>query len=88
MVAFRIVIPIYMVMTLSQFITYLLMLVVGEKENKIREGMRIIGLIDSVYWYISFASLLYYNIYMFHILFHEIKCIPGPHGSSCMLVSF
>lgn len=42
--------PMYMVMTLSQFITYLLMFVVGEKEKKIREGMRIMGLKDSVYW--------------------------------------
>lgn len=47
---FRVIMPMYMVMTLSQFITYLLMFVVGEKEKKIREGMRIMGLKDSVYW--------------------------------------
>lgn len=50
LVIFRVIMPMYMVMTLSQFITYLLMFVVGEKENKIREGMRIMGLKDSVYW--------------------------------------
>ncbi|CAK1541868.1 unnamed protein product [Leptosia nina] len=50
LVIFRVIMPMYMVMTLSQFITYLLMLVVGEKEKKIREGMRIMGLKDSVYW--------------------------------------
>lgn len=50
MVAFRLVIPIYMVMALSQFITYLLILIVSEKENHIKEGLKIMGLRDSVYW--------------------------------------
>lgn len=50
MVAFRVVIPLYMEMALSQFITYLLILIVGEKENKIKEGMKIMGLRDSVFW--------------------------------------
>lgn len=50
MLAFRVVIPLYMVLALSQFITYLLILIVGEKENKIKEGMKIMGLKDSVFW--------------------------------------
>ncbi|CAK1589994.1 unnamed protein product [Parnassius mnemosyne] len=50
LVIFRVIMPMYMVMTLSQFITYLLMFVVGEKEKKIREGMRIMGLKDTAYW--------------------------------------
>lgn len=50
MVAFRVVIPLYMVIALSQFITYLLILIVGEKENEIKEGMKIMGLKDSVFW--------------------------------------
>ncbi|XP_011146554.1 ABC transporter A family member 1 isoform X4 [Harpegnathos saltator] len=50
MVAFRVVIPLYTVLALSQFITYLLILIVGEKENKIKEGMKIMGLNDSVFW--------------------------------------
>ncbi|EEB12939.1 predicted protein [Pediculus humanus corporis] len=50
MVAFRVIIPLYMVMALSQFITYLLILIVGEKEKKIKEGMKIMGLKDSVFW--------------------------------------
>lgn len=53
MVAFRLVIPIYMVMALSQFITYLLILIVGEKENHIKEGMKIMGLRDSVFWSVT-----------------------------------
>lgn len=50
MVAFRVVIPLYTVLALSQFITYLLILIVGEKEKKIKEGMKIMGLNDSVFW--------------------------------------
>jgi ATP-binding cassette, subfamily A (ABC1), member 5 len=42
LVAFRLVIPIYMVMALSQFITYLLILIVGEKEKHIKEGLKIV----------------------------------------------
>ncbi|XP_035731949.1 ABC transporter A family member 1-like isoform X2 [Vespa mandarinia] len=50
MLAFRVIIPLYMVLALSQFITYLLILIVGEKENRIKEGMKIMGLKDSVFW--------------------------------------
>ncbi|XP_076675043.1 cholesterol transporter ABCA5 isoform X2 [Andrena cerasifolii] len=50
MLAFRVVIPLFMVLALSQFVTYLLILIVGEKENKIKEGMKIMGLKDSVFW--------------------------------------
>lgn len=50
MLLFRLVIPAYLVMSLSQFVTYLLMLVVSEKEKKIKEGMKIMGLRDSVFW--------------------------------------
>ncbi|XP_065201451.1 uncharacterized protein LOC135832246 isoform X2 [Planococcus citri] len=49
-ILFRLVIPAYLVMSLSQFVTYLLMLVVTEKEKKIKEGMKIMGLKDSVFW--------------------------------------
>ena len=52
MLAFRVVVPLYMVVALSQFITYLLILIVGEKEKKIKEGMKIMGLHDSVFWYV------------------------------------
>lgn len=67
LVAFRLVIPIYMVMALSQFITYLLILIVGEKEKHIKEGLKIMGLRDSVFWlswfiiygvFVAFLSLL------------------------------
>lgn len=61
LVAFRLAIPIYMVMALSQFITYLLILIVGEKENHIKEGMKIMGLRDSVYW---LAWFLIYSLFV------------------------
>ena len=46
----RFLVPLYMVMTLSQFIVSLLTLIVGEKEKKIKEGLRMMGLKDSIYW--------------------------------------
>lgn len=67
LVAFRLVIPIYMVAALSQFITYLLILIVGEKEKHIKEGLKIMGLRDSVFWlswfiiygvFVAFLSLV------------------------------
>ncbi|XP_023723147.1 ATP-binding cassette sub-family A member 5 isoform X3 [Cryptotermes secundus] len=66
MVAFRVLIPLYMVMALSQFITYLLILIVGEKEKKIKEGMKIMGLRDSVFW------LSWFIIYGIFVLFLTI----------------
>ena len=50
MLVLRFLVPFYMVLTLSQFIMYLLTLIVGEKERKIKEGLRMMGLRDSVYW--------------------------------------
>jgi len=47
---FHMVIPIYVVIALSQFITYLLVQLVGEKERKIKEGMKIMGLRELVFW--------------------------------------
>ncbi|XP_037043268.1 ATP-binding cassette sub-family A member 9-like [Bradysia coprophila] len=64
MVAFRVVIPIYMVMALSQFITYLLILIVGEKENHIKEGLKIMGLRDSVFW---LAWFIIYGVFVFFL---------------------
>ncbi|XP_012287761.1 ATP-binding cassette sub-family A member 5 isoform X2 [Orussus abietinus] len=62
MLAFRVVIPLYMVLALSQFITYLLILIVGEKENKIKEGMKIMGLKDSVFW---LSWFIIYSVFVF-----------------------
>ncbi|XP_036138839.1 ABC transporter A family member 1 [Monomorium pharaonis] len=62
MLAFRVVVPLYMVLALSQFITYLLILIVGEKENKIKEGMKMMGLIDSVFW---LSWFIIYSIFVF-----------------------
>ncbi|CAG9854771.1 unnamed protein product [Phyllotreta striolata] len=60
--AFRMIIPLYMVMAMSQFITYLMMLIVGEKEKKIKVGMMIMGLRDVVYW---LSWFIYYVCFVF-----------------------
>ncbi|XP_067014846.1 cholesterol transporter ABCA5 [Anabrus simplex] len=48
--ALRVFIPYHMMLSFSNFITYLLILIVGEKEKKIKEGMKIMGLRDSIFW--------------------------------------
>ena len=54
-VILRSIIPIYVVLGLSQFIGPMLMVVVDEKEKKIKESMRMVGLRDSVFWLSWFA---------------------------------
>lgn len=46
----RNIVPLYMVFAWAQFIIYMMMLVVEEKEKKIKESMKMMGLRDSVYW--------------------------------------
>ncbi|KAI5722388.1 hypothetical protein M8J76_007632 [Diaphorina citri] len=41
----RLIIPIYIVMSLSQFLTYLILGIVGEKESKLKEGMKIMAIV-------------------------------------------
>lgn len=46
----RNIVPLYMVFAWAQFIVYMMMLVVEEKEKKLKESMKMMGLRDSVYW--------------------------------------
>jgi len=59
---FHMVIPLYVVIALSQFITYLLVQLVGEKERKIKEGMKIMGLRELVFWFSWFNIYAAYTI--------------------------
>ncbi|XP_045466962.1 cholesterol transporter ABCA5-like [Harmonia axyridis] len=68
MVIFRVMVPLYMVTALSQFITYLLILIIGEKEKKIKEGMKIMGLRDSVFW------LSWFIIYAVFVSIYAVVC--------------
>ncbi|XP_059079473.1 cholesterol transporter ABCA5-like isoform X1 [Tigriopus californicus] len=54
-VILRSIIPLYLVISLSQFITPMLIVVVDEKEKKIKESMKMVGLRDSVFWLSWFA---------------------------------
>ncbi|XP_037078455.1 phospholipid-transporting ATPase ABCA1-like [Pollicipes pollicipes] len=60
----KIFVPLYMAISLSQFITYLLTLIVGEKEAKLKDGLKLMGLRDSVYWT---AWFLVYAVYVFAV---------------------
>ena len=46
----RSIIPLYLVISLSQFVPPMLLVVVEEKEKKIKESMRMVGLRGSVFW--------------------------------------
>jgi len=49
----RAVIPLYSVMPMAQLINSLLVLIVTEKEERIKDGFRMIGVSDGAYWYIA-----------------------------------
>lgn len=46
----RILIPLYCIIPLAQLINTLLILVVTEKEDKIKDGLKMIGVSDTAYW--------------------------------------
>ena len=47
----RVLIPTYSVIPLAQIINNLLVLIVTDKEQKIKDGLRMIGVSDAAYWY-------------------------------------
>ena len=49
-IVLRAIIPIYMVISLGTFVGPLLFVVVEEKEKKIKESMKMVGLRGSVFW--------------------------------------
>ena len=65
----RSIVPLYMVFAWSQFITYMMILIVQEKEKKIKEGMKMMGLRSSMYW------LSWLVIYGSYVLLLAIICI-------------
>lgn len=82
LVAFRLVIPIYMVAALSQFITYLLILIVGEKETHIKEGLKIMGLRDSVFWmswFIIYAIFVTFLALIAVVLLFSLNVFQHTH---------
>ncbi len=46
----RNIVPLYMVLALSPFVSPMLTLIVDEKEKKIKESLKMVGLMDSVFW--------------------------------------
>jgi len=46
----RVLIPLYSALPLAQFINNLLILIVTEKEKKIKDGLKMIGVLDTAYW--------------------------------------
>ena len=46
----RAMLPIYMTFSMAQFINPMLIVVVDEKEKRIKESLKMVGLRDSVFW--------------------------------------
>lgn len=65
----RNIVPLYMVFAWAQFIVYMMMLVVEEKEKKLKESMKMMGLRDSVYW------LSWFTVYAMYVLLLSLVCI-------------
>ncbi|XP_069935833.1 cholesterol transporter ABCA5 isoform X2 [Cherax quadricarinatus] len=65
----RNIVPLYMVFAWAQFIVYLMNLVVEEKEKKIKESMKMMGLRDSVYW------LSWFAVYAAYVVALAVICI-------------
>ncbi|XP_050432298.1 phospholipid-transporting ATPase ABCA3-like [Adelges cooleyi] len=84
---FRMAIPLYVVIALSQFITYLLVQLVGEKEMKIKEGMKIMGLRELVFWCSWFNV---YAVYAFTLSFCStaILYMLGIFNNTCWFLIF
>ena len=49
----RVLIPLYSVIPLAQVVNRLLVLIVTEKENKIKDGLRMVGVSDGAYWLVQ-----------------------------------
>ena len=55
-------------MSLSQFMPPMLTVIVDEKEKKIKESMRMVGLRDSVFWDVEFRAVFdTFDEYVFHM---------------------
>uniref|UniRef100_T1JC73 ABC transporter domain-containing protein n=1 Tax=Strigamia maritima TaxID=126957 RepID=T1JC73_STRMM len=57
-------VPLYVVLSFSSYVTYVVILIVGEKEKKIRETMKMMGLKDSVYW---MSWLVVYSMFLLFV---------------------
>lgn len=53
---------IYFVIAYSPFINFLVVNLVTEKEKKIKEGMRMMGLRDSAFWWVYLLALSTFDV--------------------------
>ncbi|GAB6030175.1 hypothetical protein CHUAL_005851 [Chamberlinius hualienensis] len=75
-------VPIYMAMAFTPFVAYLCILIVGEKERKIKEAMKLMGLRESVYWLgwlITYGALVLILSLMSSVLLVVAKILPNAN---------
>ena len=76
--AFEIQASLYTVIGLSVFISVLLVTIVGEKEKKLLEGMRIVGLTYTAYyfaWFLTYAALMLFTCIAMTVVGFSMKTI-------------
>lgn len=102
MITYLKLIPLYMVISYSNLISYLLGIIVGEKEKKIKEGMKIMGLRNFAYWvgwflvysvivtFLSFVNtVLLFVLGIFqHSSFLLIFALINLYGLSVVMIAF
>lgn len=75
----RSVVPLYMTIAFSPFVAYLCILIVGEKERKIKDAMKLMGLRESVYWLgwlITYGIFIILLALIFSVLLVVAKITP------------
>ena len=72
---FSITASLYMVLVFSPYITVLLINLVLEKEQKLKEMMRIMGMSDVAYWFSWFST--YAILLLFAVLILNAIMVPG-----------
>ena len=80
----RVLIPLYSLIPLAQVVNVLLVLIVTEKENKIKDGLRMVGVSDGAHWLswlgvytiiILILSLAFTLIFHFLNVLHNIDIV-------------
>ncbi|CAG7816037.1 unnamed protein product [Allacma fusca] len=83
----RVMIPLYSVIPLAQVINNLLVLIVTEKESRIKDGLRMVGVSDVAYW-LSWFSVYGLLTTLFAVVFTVIMSTMGVLGHMNPIILF
>ncbi|ODM93723.1 ATP-binding cassette sub-family A member 5 [Orchesella cincta] len=87
----RAVIPLYSVMPMAQLINSLLVLIVTEKEDRIKDGFRMIGVSDGAYWlswFSVYSVILGILSFLYTLVMQLTSVIRHTNGILLFLIFF